>query len=50
MRQYERLDYLKRCQKIKCSVDIIYSQYSFKILRKGHFLFLDKTLNEIVLL
>lgn len=69
MRKYERLDHLKRCQKIKCYVDIIYNHYSFKNIKKtayelsqfsfvklyqckgkGHFLFLDETLNEIVLL
>lgn len=68
MNEYEKQNHIKRCQQINCPVNIIYSQASFKNIRKtaqilsqfsfvelhlcqgrGHFLFLDETMNRIVI-
>mgnify|MGYP007033947447 FL=1 len=68
MNEYEKQNHIKRCQQINCPVNIIYSQASFKNIRKtaqilsqfsfvelhlcqgrGLFLFLDETMNRIVI-
>ena len=64
MNEYEKQNHIKRCQQINCPVNIIYSQASFKTAQilsqfsfvelhlcqgRGHFLFLDETMNRIVI-